>query len=181
MLVARWPMLALALSGFVVGLGGGRVIDRAGAQTSSPGPSRPVPPTSSGPHVTPKGWRFTWPKGDPAKGRDVFQKLECYTCHEVRGEHFPSPSDKGRIGPELSTMARFHPPEYLAEAIINPGAVIEPNRGYAAPDGSSKMPSYGDSMTIQEAIDVVAYLRQLRPSPSVSPAGKGGHGAHVTP
>jgi hypothetical protein len=30
------------------------------------------------------------------------------------------------------------------------------NHGYAAPDGSSKMPSYGDSLTLQETIDLVA-------------------------
>jgi hypothetical protein len=39
------------------------------------------------------------------------------------------------------------------------------------------MPSYADSLTIQETIDLVAYLRELRP-----PAGgHGGHGGHKTP
>jgi mono/diheme cytochrome c family protein len=104
----------------------------------------------------------------------VFRKLECYSCHEVRGEDFPAPSDSARVGPELSSMGALHPPEYFAESIINPGAVIERGRGYAAPDGSSKMPSYGDSLTIQETIDLVAYLRQLR-SPARGPSGHGGH------
>src|SRR5688572_33189217 len=36
----------------------------------------------------PKGWRFTMPKGDPAKGKAVFEKSACYYCHEVRGEQF---------------------------------------------------------------------------------------------
>jgi hypothetical protein len=92
----------------------------------------------------------------------------------VRGERFPVPSDTARAGPELSSMAPLHPPEYFAESIINPGAVIERGRGYAAPDGSSKMPSYGDSLTIQEAIDLVAFLRQLK-SPAPPARGHGGH------
>ena len=179
MVVARRLMLTLALAGFVLGLSGGREPGRADAQAPAPapGPTRaPAPPPV---HGTPKDWRFSWPKGDPAKGRGVFQRLECYSCHEVRGERFPTPTDRARVGPELSAMGPLHPPEYFAEAIINPGAVVEPNRGYASADGSSKMPSYGESLTIQEAIDLVAYLRQLRP-PAAAPApdGSPGHTTH---
>ena len=56
-------------------------------------------------------------------------------------------------------MGPLHPPEFFAESIINPSAVVERNRGYAAADGSSKMPSYGGVMTVQETIDLVAYLQ----------------------
>jgi mono/diheme cytochrome c family protein len=178
MAVVRWLTLALALAGFVLGLVGGPGVGRADAQPSPPAAVRTPAPAPL--HGTPKGWRFAWPKGDPAKGREVFEKLECYRCHEVRGERFPTPSDPGRMGPELSAMGRLHPPEYLAESIINPGAVVERNRGYAAPDGSSKMPSYGESLTVQEAVDLVAYLRQLRPPPGASAPRQGGHGGHPT-
>lgn len=127
-------------------------------------------------HGTPEGWKFTWPKGDPVKGRAVFQKLECYSCHEVKGESFPAPARAETIGPELSAMGPMHPPEYFAESIINPSAVIEPGKGYAAPDGSSKMPSFDDSVTIREVIDLVAYLGSLKPSASV-PGQHGSSGA----
>lgn len=167
--------LGLTLAGLLFGVAGGREIDRAQAQSTPPAPGRVTP--GSQPHGTPKGWRFTWPKGDPAKGRAVFQKLECYSCHEVRGERFPAPSDREQLGPELSTMGPLHPPEFFAEAIINPSAVIERGRGYAAADGSSKMPTYGDVLTLQEAIDLVAYLRQLRPPPGAG-AKHGGHTTH---
>lgn len=116
-----------------------------------------------GEHGTPKDWKFTWPKGDPARGREVFVKLECYACHEVKGEKFPAPSEPGKIGPELSQMGPLHDPEYFAEALINPSAVIEPGKGYAAADGSSKMPSFNDSATVQEVVDLVAFLRSLAP------------------
>jgi mono/diheme cytochrome c family protein len=176
MSIARGLTLVLVLPGFVAGLVAGRIVRDADAQGSPPGAGRP---TSPAPHTTPKGWRFSWPKGDPARGRDVFQKLECYSCHEVRGERFPAPSDSARVGPELSSMGRLHPPEFFAESIINPGAVVERNRGYAAPDGSSKMPSYGDALTVQEAIDLVAYLSQLRPPAGAAPS-RGEHGGHAT-
>lgn len=147
-------------------------------------PSRPPEP---GQHGTPEGWKFTWPAGDPNKGREIFAKLECYKCHEVLGESFPAPADRERIGPELSFMAPLHEAEYFAEAIINPSAVIEKGKGYAAPDGTSKMPSFNDSVTVQEVVDLVAYLRAL--TPPTQPAGgapsghsatpdTGGHGAH---
>jgi mono/diheme cytochrome c family protein len=97
-------------------------------------------------HGTPKGWRFTWPKGDAAKGRQAFAKFECYACHEV---------------------------DYFAESVINPGAVIERGKGYQAADGSSTMPSFNDSMTVQELPDLVTYLRALKPPPDT-----GGHGSH---
>ena len=111
----------------------------------------------------PKGWKFTWPEGDPTKGRAAFAKFECYACHEVRTDTFPVPNDRDKVGPELSAMGPLHEAEYFVESIVNPSAVIEKGKHYAAPDGSSKMPSFNDSMTVQELIDLVAYLRSLKP------------------
>jgi mono/diheme cytochrome c family protein len=113
------------------------------------------------------------------KGREVFRKFECHSCHEVRGERFPAPSDPESVGPELSVMGPLHPPEFFAESIINPSAVVDRARGYAAADGSSKMPSYNDSLSVQETIDLVAYLRQLAPPAGGAP-GPGGSGGHKT-
>jgi mono/diheme cytochrome c family protein len=141
-----------------------------------------------GEHQTPEGWKFSWPKGDSVKGREVFVKLECYSCHEIQGEKFPAPG--GEIGPELSAMGPLHEAEYFAEAIINPNAVIEQGKDYEAPDGSSKMPSYNDLVTAQEVIDLVAYLKGLKPptdvpatqgSRSRSGGDQGTHGGHGAP
>lgn len=134
-----------------------------------------VPAAGHGEHGTPAGWKFTWPKGDPAKGREVFRKLECYSCHEVRGEPFPAATERDKVGPELSAMGPLHEPEYFAEAIVNPKAVVEKGKGYEAADGSSKMPSYNDAVTVQEVIDLVAFLHSLKP-PATS--GSDGHDQH---
>jgi Cu/Ag efflux protein CusF len=121
----------------------------------------------------PKGWTFTMPKGDPVKGRAVFDKFSCYSCHEVRGEKFP-PLDKGQaVGPELSQMGPMHPLEYFTESTMNPSAVGA--KKYRGPDGKSKMPDFNSDMTVQELIDVSAYLASLKPKgvpKSVSAEGK---------
>ena len=109
----------------------------------------------------PKGWTFTMPKGDSVKGRAAFDKFSCYSCHEVRGEKFPA-ADKGQaVGPELSQMGPLHPLEYFTESTINPDAVGA--KKYRGPDGKSKMPSFNDDMTVQELIDLSAYMASLRP------------------
>jgi Cu/Ag efflux protein CusF len=120
----------------------------------------------------PRGWQFTLPKGDPVKGRAVFDKFSCYSCHEVRGEKFPPPEGEA-VGPELSQMGPLHPLEYFTESIVNPGAVGA--KKYRSPDGKSKMPSFSEDMTVQELIDVSAYLAALRPKgapKNVSAEGK---------
>lgn len=139
-------------------------------------------PAAHGEHGTPGGWALNWPTGDPSRGRAAFVRFECYSCHEVRGEQFPVPKEPGKLGPELSAMGPLHEAGYFVEAIVNPSAVIDRDRGYEAADGSSKMPSYNDSLTVQELIDLVAYLKALQP-PTTGPAGSGagapgGHDAH---
>lgn len=119
----------------------------------------------------PRGWRFTMPKGDLAKGRAAFEKFECYYCHRVRGESFPEPTDNG---PELSQMGPLHPVEFFAESIISPSAVAaKKDRGK---DGKSLMSvDHIAKMTVQELIDVSSYIAALKPpaiAKSVSGTGK---------
>jgi mono/diheme cytochrome c family protein len=111
----------------------------------------------------PKGWKFIVPNGDPAKGRKVFVTMECFACHAVKGEDFPKTSKRGHEpGPELTGMGSHHPAEYFAESIMNPNRVIVQGAGYTGADGLSKMPGYGDTMTVQQLVDVVGYLKSLR-------------------
>jgi Cu/Ag efflux protein CusF len=106
----------------------------------------------------PKDWRFTMPKGDSAKGRAVFEKFECYYCHEMRGQQFPAPTENA---PELSQMGAMHPLEFFAESIMNPNAVVP--KVYRQQDGTSPMTDFTEKMTVRELIDVSAYVASLRP------------------
>jgi mono/diheme cytochrome c family protein len=110
-------------------------------------------------------WKFTLPKGDPSEGRKVFVEVECYKCHEIKGEKFPAVAggEKG-VGPELSEIAGMHPPEFFAESIINPNAVIDPDANkldYVGEDGKSKMPDYNNVLTVKQVADMVAYIASL--------------------
>jgi mono/diheme cytochrome c family protein len=111
----------------------------------------------------PKGWKFLVPPGDAAKGRAVFVTMECFACHEVKSEEFPQNTKRDREpGPELTGMGSHHPAEYFAESIMNPNRVIVQGPGYTGADGLSKMPSYSETMTLQQLVDVVAYLKSLK-------------------
>jgi hypothetical protein len=128
----------------------------------APGPRRVTMEDLHRSGGVPPGWRFSWPAGDAAKGREVFAKLECYQCHQIKGETFPAVTpDPTRRGPELSGMGGNHPAEYFAESIINPNAVIVLGPGHTGPDGLSIMPDFRDSLTLAETIDLVAFIRSL--------------------
>jgi mono/diheme cytochrome c family protein len=68
-------------------------------------------------------------------------------------------------------MGSHHPAEYFAESILYPNRVIVMGPGYTGPDNLSKMPSYAETMTLKQLVDVVAYLRSLTD-------GDMGHGGH---
>jgi len=127
-------------------------------------------PTGKHGEATPKGWRFALPPGSPQAGRKVFAEFECFKCHAVQGEKFLAPkAEEGRVGPALAGMGAMHPAEYIAEVIMNPNASVAwrikhhktEKQTYLGADGKSKMPSYNGAMTIQQLIDVVAYLKSL--------------------
>jgi mono/diheme cytochrome c family protein len=110
----------------------------------------------------PRGWKFALPAGDAGKGRQVFADLECHKCHAVQGEKFPQPvADAKNAGPELTGMGSHHPAEYFAESILSPNAVILEGPGYTGPDGKSIMPSYADSLSVAQLVDLVAFLKSL--------------------
>lgn len=115
-------------------------------------------------HGTPVNWKFTLPAGNAAEGRKLFVAAECHKCHEVKGETFPA-KETGDAGPELAQMAGMHPPEFFAESIINPNAVIDHDakeKGYVGADGKSKMPDYNDTLTLRQLADITAYLISLK-------------------
>lgn len=168
------PLRILISAGLGLGLGvlltlGARAEQKIGPRPTGPEtsstPKAPIRISEEALHKqggVPRGWRFTLPVGDPNAGREVFAKLECYKCHEVKGHGFPEVSRAAsERGPELTGMGSHHPAEYFAESIINPNAVIITEKGYTGADGLSIMPDYRDSLTVAELIDLVAFLKSL--------------------
>jgi mono/diheme cytochrome c family protein len=153
--VAVSGMLAVAVSAHAPGH------DARGASAATREPVRITMEELHDHGGVPPGWRFTLPPGDPKTGREVFAKLECNTCHAVEGDFPPPPREPGNAGPELTGIGGHHPPEYIAESILSPDAVIVTGPGHTGPDGLSIMPSFADSLTVPELLDVVAYLASL--------------------
>lgn len=170
--------VGLALAAVVTLVVGGAEADK-GDHAHPPGtpphehPKAPVRITMEELHKhggVPPGWRLTVPPGDPKAGREVFAKLECHKCHAIQGEHFPhAAKGPGDAGPDLTGMGGHHPPEYFLEAILNLNAVIVTGPGHTGPDGLSIMPDYRDSLTVDELIDLVAYMTSLKGEHGHSP------------
>src|SRR5215831_7509618 len=64
--------------------------------------------------------------GDPQKGIAVYQRTGCSSCHVIKGEG-------GTVGPELTLIGTQRGPDYLRQAILDPGAVL--------PHGSQPVPA----------------------------------------
>jgi cytochrome c oxidase cbb3-type subunit III len=54
-------------------------------------------------------------KGDPAKGRALYESNACATCHAIDGQG-------GGFGPQLSRIGAERSPKYLHDFLLDPGA-----------------------------------------------------------
>lgn len=109
--------------------------------------------------TVPKGWNFILPDGDANAGKTVFLNMKCYSCHaiEIPGEKLPPSRSKG-AGPGLSGYGVL-PKEYLFESIIKFHPVVAAP-GYTVKEGRVGMGEYNHFLTVQEVIDLVAFLKQ---------------------
>ena len=107
---------------------------------------------------------FTLPDGDVDRGKATFVRLECAACHKITGIERPElpdgtkPEASVRIGGEVSRIKTYGE---LVTSIINPSHKLAPGytRETIAEDGESRMTNYNDVMTVQELIDLVAFLQ----------------------
>lgn len=105
---------------------------------------------------------FRLPDGDTGQGREVFAYMQCNQCHTVVGKSFPEVPLADPPYVELGgNVTRVKTYGELVTAIINPSHRLA--KGYAAEvvsDGEeSKMYVYNGYMTVQELIDLVAFLQ----------------------
>jgi len=105
----------------------------------------------------PSGWQFNLPDGNAESGKIVFLNMKCYSCHalNIPGEKLVMRS-KG-AGPDLSGYTIL-PKEYLAESIIRFHPVVAAP-GYTVKEGRAAMGEYNHFLTVQELIDLAAFLK----------------------
>jgi hypothetical protein len=106
------------------------------------------------------GWTFTVPEGDAKAGQTVFMTMQCYSCHAISMPGETLPSDAGGIGPDLTPGYSKLPVAYLAESIIKAHPVVA-TPGYVVQEGKAMMSNYNHFLTVQELIDLVAFLKHL--------------------
>jgi mono/diheme cytochrome c family protein len=106
----------------------------------------------------PKGWVFGLPAGNAADGKTVFVRMECYACHTLSRPGLKLPADAGGTGPDLTGYTAVSR-EYLAESIIKSHKVVAV-RGYVVKEGQAGMGKYNHFLTIQELVDLVAFLKR---------------------
>ena len=105
---------------------------------------------------------FSLPEGNVSNGQKAFVYLHCYECHFIEGVELPPvETDENpyvQLGGDVSRVKTYGD---LVTSIINPSHKLAP--GYPletiTEDGRSKMPVYNGYMTVQELIDIVAFLQ----------------------
>jgi len=107
---------------------------------------------------------FRLPDGDVERGKAVFVELKCHTCHTVKRTDIPSPgADYAYVrvvvlGGEIRKVKTYGE---LVTSIINPSHVLAPGypKELITKDNRSAMADFNDRMTIQQLIDLVAFLQ----------------------
>jgi len=107
-----------------------------------------------------KGFRL--PDGDAQAGRQLFVQLECNSCHTIIGLELPEPAEPGPVSVSLGgPVAKVKSYGQLVSSVINPSHKIVRRypKDEVTRDGESLMPVYNETMTVQQLIDLVAFLQ----------------------
>ena len=105
---------------------------------------------------------FALPEGNEDMGRMVFIATGCHGCHSVSGIDLPEPIRQGPVAIELGgEVTKVKSYGELVTAVINPSHKLI--AGYAQADvtsdtGESLMPDFNKRISVQDLIDVVAFL-----------------------
>lgn len=109
---------------------------------------------------------FRLPDGDPAQGQKNFLALDCHSCHHAVGVELPEPTSAGPVRVELggkTTLLRTYGD--LVTSVINPTHRLAPGlqrvEGATDAEGKSIMRNYNEVMTVQQLVDIVAFLQPL--------------------
>jgi hypothetical protein len=108
---------------------------------------------------------FVLPDGDADRGREAFVALRCSSCHEVSGleRDLPAPVATPVSGEKLGGLAMREPTDgELVSSIVNPSHQLYP-RGRRRADQKregSRMGNLNASMSVQDLIDMVAFLHE---------------------
>lgn len=108
------------------------------------------------------------PPGDPIRGQQLYiGEFSCISCHGV-----PGALGSNTVGPALGGLAGSlrargsseDPAQHIYDSILYPDLAIAPRCVKDEPCASpSKMPFYGDLLSLQKMADLIAFLQQPQP------------------
>ena len=110
---------------------------------------------------TKSGAGLRLPEGDPHRGREVFVEMSCHSCHRVFATDLPTPVADPPV-PVIGGGVTWIPTDgQLVSSIINPNHRITRARAQqqVTVKGVSRMGSYNELMTVEDLVDLVAFLR----------------------
>jgi mono/diheme cytochrome c family protein len=105
---------------------------------------------------------FRLPDGDANRGREVFLYMQCNECHTIADTELPAIpfADPAyvELGGKVAIVKTYGD---LVTSIINPSHKLASGytREKISEDGESNMYTYNRHMTVQELIDLVAFLQ----------------------
>jgi len=108
------------------------------------------------------GRGFRLPDGDPIVGKQVFLDLQCHACHIIPNMDLPSLDLAVPVTVTLggsTTLVKTY--GQLVTSVINPSHKLIKRYPEAevSVDGESFMPVMNEFMTVQQLVDLVAFLQ----------------------
>ena len=104
---------------------------------------------------------FSLPEGNAMAGRETFLYMQCNQCHSIDNESLPLVPGYEPFVELGGPVTRVKTYGELVTSIINPSHKLA--QGYpedlVSEEGESKMYVYNGYMTVQELIDLVAFLQ----------------------
>lgn len=124
---------------------------------------------SAGCNARPKSGRgLHLPDGSLEQGQKAFADLNCGQCHSVTGVPMKRPANASTNIVLGGTVVAIRTYGELVTSIINPTHGLKP--GQVAVPNPLKMPEFNKTMTVQQMIDLVAFLQsryELEPEPNL--------------
>ena len=102
--------------------------------------------------------------GDVERGRAAVLELKCHACHDVVGADFPEPVADPPVPVPLGGERPFVPTDgQFVTAIINPAHSLAYGylREMVERGGESRMANYNEIMTVEQLVDIVAFLHSI--------------------
>lgn len=118
------------------------------------------------------GVGFHLPDGNADLGKKAFVDLKCTSCHSVQDVSFGTNQVGGVLNLQLGAETfAVHTYGQLVTAIINPSHIISPRlREQITLEGKlSNMPVFNKTMTVEQMIDLVAFLQPHYKLPPANP------------